>query len=458
MANIYLKSGAGNSSPYANWTNAATTLAAAFAAAVPGDTIYVSKSHSEAQGSLMNLVSPGTLANPIYIIGVDDTGNPVPPTVTATGAVIGSTNGWGLTFRGVAYSYKVDYTCDLSNSNYAAILGIDSDSSTGAGSGFWLFDSCNLTQGSINAGSPIQIGQPNSTTGYKQSAAQFKNCVIKFNNASQKIISLGNLDWLGGSLNVAAAVPAVLLALGNGSDLSTTNVTIRGVDLSGIGSNALVDVSSSPQGFVSIANCKIAPGTVVTTGTFAGIYGPNVEMDNCDSSATNYRSSRNTPVGSVITETTKIRTGGASDGTNGLSWKMTSGSNTRFPAFALATKEIAIWNDTAGTSKTLTVEILHDSLTALHNGDIWLELQYLGSTGSPVSTFVTNAKADMLPGTGTTNHASSSATWTTTGLTNPNKQSLSVTFTPQSKGYLQVKVHLAKASYTVYVDPKLTVA
>lgn len=456
MANIYVKSGAGNSSPYANWANAATTLAAAFTAAAAGDTIYVSKSHSESSSGFLNLVSPGTHANPVYIIGVDDTGSPVPPTATSTGAIIGSTNGWGLAFLGVAYSYKVDYTCDRSSSNFAAIFGIDPGSTTSPGSACWVFDSCNLIQGSVNSGSPIQIGRPNTSTGYKQSSAQFKNCVVKFSNSSQKLLALGNLDWLGGSLNVAAAVPNTLLFLGDTTDLSTPQVNIRGVDLSGIGSNALVNVTGSAQGFASIANCKIASGTVVTTGTFAGIYGPVVEMDNCDSGATNYRSSRNTPVGSVVTETTKVRTGGASDGTTTLSWKMATGSNSKFPAFALATKEMAIWNDTTGSSKTLTVEFLHDSLTALTNGDIWLELQYLGSSGAPVSTFISNAKADVLAAA--SNHAASGATWTTTGLTNPNKQALSLTFTPQSKGYLQVKVYLAKASYTVYVDPLLTVA
>ena len=404
----------------------------------------------------MNLVSPGTAASPVFIIGVDDTGNPEPPTATATGASIGSTSGWGLTFRGVAYSYKVDYTCDRSGGNYSAVFGIDPDSATSPGSACWVFDSCNITQGSVNTGSHIQIGQPNSTTGYKQSSAQFKNCVVKFKNASQKIIALGDFDWLGGSLDVSSAVPTTMLLLGNGSDLSTPNVNIRGVDLSGMGSNSLVDVTGSPPGFASIADCKIASGTVVTTGTFAGIKGPVVEMDNCDSGSTNYRSSRNTPAGTIVSETTKVRTGGASDGTTALSWKMVTGSNAKFPAYTLATKEIAIWNDTTGSGKTLTVEFLHDSATALTNGDIWLELQHLGSSSSPVSTFLSNAKADVLASA--SNHASSSATWTTTGMSNPNKQSLTVTFTPQSKGFIKARIHVAKASYTVYVDPKLTVS
>lgn len=454
MTDRYVKSGAGNSSPYANWANAATTLAAAFAAASPGDTIYVSKSHSESSSGFLSLVSPGTHANPVYIIGVDDTGNPVPPTATASGAVVGSSNGWGIDLGGVTYSYKVDYVCDRSSSNFEAVFSIDGTNVNG--NSYWVFDSCNVTQGSVNAGSPIRIGSVGSSTPSKQSSVLFKNCVVKFTNAAQKLICHGDLSWLGGSLNVASAVPTTLVSFGIGTVISTPNVLIRGVDLSGIGSNALFDVSAIPAAFASLANCKIASGTAVTTGTFAGIYGPVVEMDNCDSGATNYRSSRNTPTGSVVTETTKVRTGGASDGTTPLSWKMTTGSNSKFPSFALATKEMAIWNDTTGSSKTLTVEFLHDSATALTNGDIWLELQYLGSSGSPVSTFISNAKADVLAAA--SNHAASGATWTTTGLTNPNKQALSLTFTPQSKGYLQVKVYLAKASYTVYVDPLLTVA
>ena len=42
-------------------------------------------------------------------------------------------------------------------------------------------------------------------------------------------------------------------------------------------------------------------------------------------------------------------------------------------------------------------------------------------------------------------------------MSNPNTQKLSVTITPQEAGYMQAKVYLAKASKTVYVDPKLTV-
>ena len=43
-------------------------------------------------------------------------------------------------------------------------------------------------------------------------------------------------------------------------------------------------------------------------------------------------------------------------------------------------------------------------------------------------------------------------------MTNPNKQKLVTTQTPQEKGYYRCRVAVAKASYTVYADPKLAVA
>ena len=43
-------------------------------------------------------------------------------------------------------------------------------------------------------------------------------------------------------------------------------------------------------------------------------------------------------------------------------------------------------------------------------------------------------------------------------MSNPNKQKISVSFTPQMKGAVHVKVCLAKASTTVYVDPYITLS
>ncbi len=177
-------------------------------------------------------------------------------------------------------------------------------------------------------------------------------------------------------------------------------------------------------------------------------------MHNCDDGDTNYRLWVEDYAGSIKQETTIVRSGGASDGTTSLSWKMVSSANAEYPLIVLDSPEIVQWNDTTGSAITVTVEIITDNVT-LTDAECWLEVQYLGTSGYPLSTFISDAKADVLATAA--NQTTSTETWTTTGLTTPTKQKLSVTFTPQEKGFLHAVVKLALLSTTVYVDPLLVV-
>ena len=82
--------------------------------------------------------------------------------------------------------------------------------------------------------------------------------------------------------------------------------------------------------------------------------------------------------------------------------------------------------------------------------EIWVEVEYRDTSGSRRSVEITDHRATLL--TTAADQTTSSATWTTTGLTNPNKQKLAVTFTPQVAGYSVARIVLAKPSKTVYVD------
>jgi hypothetical protein len=180
-----------------------------------------------------------------------------------------------------------------------------------------------------------------------------------------------------------------------------------------------------------------------------------VLLDNCDSTDTNYRMQRSQYEGDVYSETTIVRTGGASDGTTGLAHKFVSSANAKF-TFPLYGPELVIWNNTTGSSKTATIEFVHDSVTNLQDDEIWLEVEYLGTSGFPLALLTSDRMTNIL--STPTDQTDSSATWTTTGLTNPNTQKLVVTFTPQEIGLIRARVVLAKESYTVYVDPLLTIA
>ena len=151
-----------------------------------------------------------------------------------------------------------------------------------------------------------------------------------------------------------------------------------------------------------------------------------------------------------------MRKEGASDGTTPLSHKMVSNANAEWNHQTLDSPEIVQWNETTGSAITATIEIVHDSVTSITDQQIWMEVQYLGTSGTPLALFVDDAAADYI--TATADQADSSASWTTTGMTNPNTQKLNVTFTPQEKGFIHAVVRLAVASKTVYVDPKITVS
>lgn len=177
-------------------------------------------------------------------------------------------------------------------------------------------------------------------------------------------------------------------------------------------------------------------------------------MYNCDSADTNYRLWIQDYTGSVVSETTVVRSGGASDGATAISWKMTSTANAVYPHLTLSPCEIVTWNETVGSAITATIEIVTDNVT-LTDGECWVEVTYLGTSGTPLGASVNDAKADVLATAA--NQTTSTETWTTTGLTTPVKQKLSVTFTPQEKGFIHAVVRLAKASTIVYVDPKLVI-
>jgi hypothetical protein len=232
---------------------------------------------------------------------------------------------------------------------------------------------------------------------------------------------------------------------------------MEGLDLSGLGANSIFSSTLGGVGTnrIQIKNCKLGASTVLSASTNQGTAAPTIDMINSDSGGTNYKYKAYRPGGTIDHELTKIMTGGASDGTTGISWKMATNANMGYP-FALESPEISTWNDNSGSSKTATVEILTDSVTALNNDDIWIELKYLKNSGDPTAGFVSNSKSDVLVANAA--QPTSSVTWTTTGITNVMKQYLQVAFTPGQKGPVTAVVKLAKASKTVYVNPVMAIA
>lgn len=431
------------------WANATIDLARAATNDIAGDTIYLSQAHAESTAAALTFALAGTLASPVKAIAVSDSA--APPTAEST-ASITATGANAITFSG-AYYYVKNITFNVGTT--AANASMNCNSSSG---GVATFEDCTFSLLATSTGSRV-----NPASG---SIAQttFKDCWVKFSNAAHAIApSTLTIDftWRGGGLASGGTSPTTFWATQSG--VIKQIVLFDGLDLSAAsaGMNIFGAMTGvSPSTFV-IRNSKLPASWsgALVTGTIGGL--SSYEMYNCDSGDTNYRFLIERYQGSIRNEQTIVRTGGASDGTTAMAWKMATSANAKFPSLPLESQEIVIWNDTVGSAVTAKVEIVHDSQGAglgskFQDDEIWLQVNYLGTTGFPLGTFASDVLADLQ--TAAANQADSTETWTTTGLASPVKQKLTVTFTPQEKGYVSARVMMAKASKTAYICPKLAVA
>lgn len=451
MADIYVASGGSNTSPYDTWAKAATSFPSAVTLAAAGDRIFVDSAFSETLGAITTMTLAGTGAAPCQVISVNRSGDPEPPTVESGGAAVNTGSGPNsLNLNGCGY---------FSGMTFAAGVGGGSSLSfglLGIGNNEGLFRNCTFHVATGSASTSIALG-PN--TSGAEGAVTWKNCGVRFGNAGQRILLMNvNFRWEGGSVLSGGSSPTNLIAFGSNG----ASFVVSGVDLSNLsaGSN-LVDIGVAASGRAIFRNCKLPSGWSgdLLTGTVAH-RGTRVEMYNCDSTDTNYRLWIKDYCGSVKSETAVYRDGGATDGTTPISFSMSASANADFELNSLESQEIVVWNESL-SAMTATVEILHDGAAAFKNDDVWMDVAYLGTSGSPLGAVVTTAKASPLA-TGAA-ITSSAETWTGASGTGPNGSAtwhalklVSPSFTPAQKGWVTVRVHVGSPGKTVYVDPVVT--
>lgn len=431
MTDRYVRSGDGDDVDNGSaWALAKATVQGAFAAYTTDEKVYVSQAHAQTQSAALSL--DPTLNSRAIIECVNDAAEP--PTTPATGGSIAVTNSSNnLTVTGSAWwigmTFKSARQINQANGSGNSII----------------FENCTfeLTGTGIN-----DRVCPNTTGGTK---TEWRGSSIKFNSSFHNVQmgAAGEFHWNGGAVVSGSTTPTVLFKQ---NSLAGARMLIESVDLSNFGTTFDI-VNSNVFGFeFTIQNCKLPSGWSgnLHNGTLS--VRNKINLWNCDDGDTFYRVWLERLYGTIREETTIVRSGGANNGTVTWSLKMTTNANATPPHTYLVSPDILrrVDPDDVGSPKTLTVEIMHDSATALQDNEVWLEVSYPSDTGSPLSSLAHDRRADAL--TAAADQASSAETWTTTGLTNPNAQKLSVTFTPQNPGVYVCRVVLAKASKTIYVD------
>jgi hypothetical protein len=203
-------------------------------------------------------------------------------------------------------------------------------------------------------------------------------------------------------------------------------------------------------GYWVIKDCKLNAAATFPTPAL----GPVIQTIRSDGAATAYKSARYAMEGTETTETGITRVGGATDGTTAASAKVVTTANSQWlRPFSLM--PLAIWNDTTGANVTVTVYGTINAGAVPNNDDIWMDVEYLGSSSFPQGTIKTTTKASLLAANAAVasdgsswNGGGSGAGWSpfklTATLSSPQ---------PGMKGYIYVSVKAAKPSTTYYIDP-----
>ncbi|MGY4170958.1 hypothetical protein [Bradyrhizobium sp. USDA 4529] len=397
-----------------------------------GDKIFVSSDHSETDTGGINLVMSFSQSfNSIKVLSVNKAGS-VPPVAAdlQSGAQVSGNNGYTFDTYCNMYWYGITFTNAAGNMNF----------STSASRQNYFKDCALVFTGS--SGGPVS-GGPGKVV--------LDNTTLQVSNSASGQIRPGSsapfeVEWINTPSAIGGAThPSSLFSDGS---LEQLIATCRGVDLSAI-TGTLVSYSSGNIKAL-FEGCKINSSVTRYSAAANNMpAGDVVEFVNCYD-GTNTFSERYTPTGKLTTDTSTYMTGGAADDVGNFSHKLVSNSQCD-----ITTPCESFWldveNTVTGSSKTATVEIV--SSASLNNTDIKMQLEYMGTSGSPVTTFA-DSLATIL--TSASAVPSSSATWNSPPST-PVYQKLQITFTPQMAGRVRARVQLVKASTTVWVNPQIAI-
>jgi len=249
------------------------------------------------------------------------------------------------------------------------------------------------------------------------------------NSSTGGLFSFSTLDPGGGDLEVV------------GCDL--TNVT------------PLVRDSTTQAATARFVNCKLAASAVIlATQTAANRSGAEAYVFDCASGDTHGLYGYYNALGQVVSDTGIFYT----DGAAAQSWKITTTANASTEA-PFVTAWINVYNSTL-SAITPRLEVLRDgSTTAFKNSEVWAETSAKVTANSTRSTLYSGRRSitDFVAGTAGADLSAGAGlgSWTGEGGTAWSGKVDAGAVTPAELGDVRMRVSVALASTTVYVDPQI---
>jgi hypothetical protein len=433
----------GGQAPHARLANACTSTW--FAA---GSTVHVSSNHAESQATAIT-ITPGLSAATVSRILCHNSGSYPPASGNlTTGATISTTSNVNLTFspnNGTIYIYGITFQAGVGASTAPSAIILTPNGA------YYFFDNCIFKI--ANTVASAQAIQVNSAA--NAGVVVWNNCTVSFGNAAH-FVEIGSavFTWqnTGQVLAGGSSVPTGLIGQATAARLA--DVVLEALDLSQLTGDLMRTVASSLMGSWLVKDCKLHASLTIATPQ---LYGQTVQFVRCDSAATAYKSTRYAYEGTETTEASITRVGGAVDA-NGQaqSRKIITTANAQWLR-PFQAEPYAIWNTVTGATVTVTVYGTINAGAVPNNDDIWLEVEYLGSSATPLGTIVTTTKTSVLASNAAV--ASDGSTWNgggSGGGWSPFKLVATLSSPqPGMAGYLHARIRAAKAAATYYIDPKV---
>lgn len=431
-------------STWGAWSNPMSYLAMAFngigwANNRNGTIVFVASDHYYSSASSLSInAQVSSLANPTYLLSVNPAGS-MPPTAadlqvgaqeectgsaTAQGVAGGSMHVYGVrwTNSGSGLAYIQDRGNGLRE---ACIFETTNGAKTGAG---WQFDQSSLT---------------------------FKNCTFRFAVVGESLGSLGAwFSWEGCTFCDTGAVPTNLFWANTGF---VGRILNSDLSMFGAGKTLINPSSTLVVMQMTFEKCILHGSQVeILNDDIFVLRGNYIDLINCDTTGSNkhYQFKRITGAGTLETESTCVRTGGANDGTAAFSWKATIVSTASWLRSFLF-PQIFLWNDSVDNPITVTVYGYWSGAAVPKNTDIEMNIRYFGESASPLGKVASNTALPIIDAMNPTqdaiSHDADTSTWGAGGTT---KFKMSLTFTPRKRGPLTVELKAYAPSAVFYIDPQ----
>ena len=162
--------------------------------------------------------------------------------------------------------------------------------------------------------------------------------------------------------------------------------------------------------------------------------------------------------GKVSADTSRYRTGGGSDKVRStpISWDFNTsvGSVRGYPGHALEGPPIRVWTAGDGSTAHVYRVAFASDTDSINDDEIWIELE--GPNDAATNSLAALKTTRVAPRTTAAAYTTDSgSTWTGTGV--GTKQYMEITYTPDKPGPVVIRVHMAKASDNVYIDPLIQI-